>query len=818
VDPFVLDDAERRILHRIQDRLLWLAVLTIHHANARRANASPERVGGHQSSSTSSLTLLTALFFKLLRPGDRVAVKPTAAPIFYAIQVLRGLLPPEGLQAYRALGGLQAYPSRVKNPEWFDFSTGSMGLGAVAPGFAALLDRYVADRLGGPGPAAPGQPAPAARPRNVALVGDAELDEGSVWEAWTEEAMAELAGHVVVVDLNRQSLDRVVGDRRSAQLDRLFRALGWHVIPLRFGRRLEALFAGAGGGWLRERLQGLPHLEYHALLRLPPPAARAALLDGAPEATRAALGGLDDAAVAGLLADVGGHDLDRILAAFREADAVTDRPVAILAWTLKGWRLPFAGDPLNHGAQLTAEQVEALRAELGVPRGQEWAPFPPDSAEARYIRRALEAGVGLPRRYAPPPPVALPAGLDLPPRETTSSQEAFGDALAALARVPEVDRALVTVSADVATTTHLSGWVNRRGVYAPREREDAFERHGLRPLVRWRESPRGQHVELGIGEASFFMLLSVLGLAPELAGRTLLPVGTLYDCFLPRGLDPLLHATYSGSRFVLVASPSGISLAPEGGAHQSVVTPGLGVEVPSLAAWEPTYAREVEWLLLEALRLVQDRVAGRAVYLRLSTRAVEQAPFAAALARLGEAALRAGVLDGGYRLVDHRDAPGYEPGANVVHLVATGAVVPEAVEASRLLAAEGILANVLALTSSRRAYDAWRAGGAGRPGEPGPVLGALVTTEEREGEVPVVSVVDGHSHALAWLGSALGLPQVALGVDGFGQSGARADLYRHYGIDAAAVARAARRALWGGDGPGGPPAPARLDSLPAAGV
>src|SRR5262245_30334649 len=315
-----LTTEERRILERIQDRLLWLATYTVYHANSQRKNPSPERVGGHQSSSTSVLTLLTALYFKLLRPGDRIAVKPTAAPIFYAIQVLRGLLPPDGLKAYRSLGGLQAYPSRAKNPDWLDFSTGSMGLGAVAPAFAALMDRYLADHLGPAGDGAP------SRPKNVALVGDAELDEGSVWEAWTEEAMAELAGHIVVVDLNRQSLDRVVGDRRSRQLEALFGALGWHVIRLRHGRRRAACFVEPGGEWLRERLERIGNLEYHALLRLDPEAARAALLHAAPPAVGAAV---DAADVRALLTDVGGHDLDAIVEAFAEADAVGDRPVAI---------------------------------------------------------------------------------------------------------------------------------------------------------------------------------------------------------------------------------------------------------------------------------------------------------------------------------------------------------------------------------------------------------------------------------------------------------------------------------------------------------
>ena len=793
-----LPDDERRVLLSIQDRLLWLAVNAIHHANSRRKNPSPERVGGHQSSSTSTLTLLTALYFKILRPGDRIAVKPTAAPIFYAIQVLRRLLPPEGLQAYRALGGLQAYPSRAKNPTWFDFSTGSMGLGAVAPGFAALLDRYVLDHFDGPGAPAPDQPPATARPRNVAVVGDAELDEGSVWEAWTEEAMADLAGHVVVVDLNRQSLDRVVGDRRSRQLPALFRALGWHVIPLRFGRRLHALFSRPGGAFWCERFETMGNLEYHALLRLPVAAARETLLATAPADARALLTGVEDAGLVELLTDLGGHDLDAIVDAFARAEAVPDRPVAILAWTIKGWRLPFAGDPLNHGAQVTSEQLEALRRDLGIPEGDEWAPFPSGSAEDRYIRRAVGAGIGLPRRYAPPPAIALPETVDLPRRESTSTQEAFGDVLTALGRLPGLDRALVTVSADVATTTHLSGWVNRRGVYAVRERDDAFERHGLRSLVRWKESPQGQHLELGIGEASFFVLLSVLGLAPELTGRPLLPIGTLYDCFLPRGLDPLLHATYGKGRFILVASPSGITLSPEGGAHQSVVTPSLGIEIPNLLTYEPAFAREALWCLLEGLREIQDRARGRAVYLRLSTKVVDQSLLEPAVGRLGEAALRAQVLRGGYRLVDRAADAGYEPGANVVNLVAVGAMVPEAVEASRLLAADGIHANVLVLTSPRAAFETWRETQAARLDgvAAGPSwLGEWVTSDEIEGAVPVVSVVDGHPHALAWLGAALGVPQAPLGVHGFGQSGARADLYRHYHVDGEAIAAGARLAL-----------------------
>jgi pyruvate dehydrogenase E1 component len=241
----------------------------------------------------------------------------------------------------------------------------------------------------------------------------------------------------------------------------------------------------------------MSNLEYHALLRLPAAAARKALGEGAPPEMAARLEALGDAEVAALLADVGGHDLDAIVEAFEAADGVTDRPVAILAWTLKGWRLPFAGDPLNHGAQLTGDQLVALRRELGVAERDEWAPFPSDSAEGRFIQRVMAEGIGLPRRFRPPPVVPLPDRLDMPPRPTTSTQEAFGDVLAALGRQPGLESALITVSADVTTTTHLSGWVNRRGVYATGERDDAFERHGLRPLIRWKESPAGQHSSSG---------------------------------------------------------------------------------------------------------------------------------------------------------------------------------------------------------------------------------------------------------------------------------------------------------------------------------
>jgi pyruvate dehydrogenase E1 component len=751
---------EIALLERIQRTVLWLATWMVHRANAR-PNADGTKVGGHQASSASVVSLLTALYFKALRPGDLVAVKAHAAPAFYAIQYLRGRLPRAALAELRSFGGLQAYPSRRKNPEVVDISTGSMGLGAVQATFGALAARYVADH-GGADP--PG--------RVIVMVGDAELDEGNVWEALAEEAVGGLGRVLWIVDVNRQALDRVVPDARTRQLGALFSACGWRVIELRWGRKLQAAFTKPGGTRLQQRLEAMPNAEYQRLLRLPPGGVRKALVTGAGGKTEAtldrALSRVADDELAALVADLGGHDLAAILDAFDTAESEHARPSVILAHTIKGWGLPLAGDPLNHTMLLTEAQIAELRDSLGIAPGAEWDGFTPGSDEAEWVRRLSPLFVPPPVRAAPEVPVEIDETY---PAES-STQEAFGRTLGALARLP-VAASIVTVSADVAVTTHLAGWINRKGVYFPTAKPPAFA--DLPLAVQWKESPAGQHVELGIAEHNLFLLLGALGLMREMSGVTLLPIGTLYDPFVPRGLDALYHALYSGAKFVVVATPSGVSLAPEGGAHQSVITPGVGVALPAIAYFEPAFAREVEWILLDALRGLADRT-GESVYLRLSTKPVDQS-----LAPPPSPEYRARVLRGAYRLIDARGEPGWDAEDNAVHVFAAGAMVPESVQASRLLRARGVFASVFVVTSPDRLYRDLRG--------PSTYLETLVGADE-EG-VPIVSVLDGHSHALAFIGGALGVPQLALGVDHFGQSGTRADLYRHYGIDAPAIARAA---------------------------
>lgn len=770
-------DAERlAVLERIQQRVLWLAAMIVHHANNVRPNPDGSKVGGHQASSASMVTILTALYFHFLQAGDRVAVKPHASPAFHAIQFLLGKLPQRYLTTLREYGGLQAYPSRTKDPDPVDFSTGSVGLGAVAPAFAAVGHRYAKAHFGS-----------VTSRRFVALIGDAELDEGNVWEAILDEALAGLDNVLLIVDLNRQSLDRVIPGIRADHLKRLFEHSGWQVLEAKYGHALQATFAKPGGAALRRRIDEMSNEEYQALIRQPGERLRAQLIrvDGVDNLEIAtAIRDVPDDELPTLISNLGGHDFQELLATLAQADAEPHRPTIIFAYTIKGWGLPIAGHPLNHSALLTAEQIDELRERLGVAAGAEWQGFHPASVEgqvcaeaaARLYPEALPAPVVL-------PPEVVPTTLGTPTTGSTSTQETFGRLLTRLADVPELRERIVTTSPDVSVSTNLAGWINKTGVYTPVEAPD-YETEANR-LLKWKRSPRGQHIELGISEMNLFMLLGMLGLSAELCGQQLIPIGTVYDPFVCRGLDALLYGVYSGAKFVFAGTPAGITLSPEGGAHQSTVTPSLGIEIPNLHAFEPCYAQELEWILLEAIRECCDRDAGRASYLRLSTKTIDQSPFAAARERIGEDELRRQVLAGGYRLLDWRAQTGATR-AYLVHIAVTGALVPEALEAAALLQREGVAANVLNLTSPRRLFEAWRSGAP----DPFPWLLA-----EDERAAPIITVHDAASHALAWLGSVHGAPLTALGVDSFGQSGARADLYRHFGLDAWGIAEAAFAAL-----------------------
>ena len=765
-------------LEEIEQRVLWLAVRIVDHANRERPSADPLKVGGHQASSASMVSLMTALYAWDLEREDRVSVKPHASPVLHALEYLLGRLDRRYLSTLRDFGGLQAYPSRTKDPFPVDYSTGSVGLGAAAPLFGALTARYVEAHFDRPGGG-----------RFISLLGDAELDEGNVWEAILDPATRGLGEAVWIVDLNRQSLDRVVPGIRAAGLEGGFESAGWRVVELKYGRRLRAAYARDGGELLRRRIDEMPNQEYQSLFgaaedeiieRLEGPLSpdERVRLRGALEPERGRIGSL--------LGDLGGHDLRDLTDALAATRERADRPTVIFAYTVKGYRLPIAGQPLNHSAHLTGEQIDEVRRALRADAGDEWAALDPGSPGGRLCAAARER-LGDGRRASGRSPVAVAPSSPSPPR-ARSTQEAFGRVLVELAREQGVGERVVTAAPDVSVSTNLGGWINRVGVFGV-DAEPAF---GAPEALRWEVGPQGRHIELGISEMNLFLLLGQLGMSAELTGEQLLPVGTVYDPFVCRGLDALIYGLYCGARFVIAGTPSGISLSREGGAHQSTVTPSLGMELPGITYAEPAYAAEVDWLLRDGLRRLGED-DGESLYLRLSTKPADQARFEELLERRGAEQLRADVVAGGYVLRESA------PGADQVALAVCGALVDEALAAAAQLAEEeGIEAWVLNLTSPDRLYREWRASrlapiaDARRPAATSHLERLL---SQLPAGTPIVSVIDGASHSLAFLGGAAGTRQVTLGVDAFGQSGGLDEVYDAYEVSADAIASAAVAAV-----------------------
>ncbi|HEX2102161.1 MAG TPA: pyruvate dehydrogenase [Solirubrobacteraceae bacterium] len=748
-------DTQLQVLDAVQRRVLWLAISIVHHANRVRKTRSGVKVGGHQASSASMVSIMTALYFHHLRAPDRVSVKPHAAPVLHAIEYLLGWLDRRHLTELRAFGGLQSYPSRLKDPVPADFSTGSVGIGATAPIWSALAHRYVAGHFDAPRGG-----------RQVALVGDAELDEGAVWEAIADPVVPHLGEVLWIVDLNRQSLDRIVPDIAAGRLAAMFKAAGWHVVTAKYGRRLSAHPA------LCERITAMPNEEYQRLLR-------ADDADDLRARLGAAAADIEDDELRGVVRDLGGHDLGLLLDAFAQADAVTDRPSVVFAYTIKAWRLATEGHPGNHSALLTADQWRALARELGADPEDPWAGFDDGGAEAQLCREAAERLRRPQVELQPVPEIPRDLGRRHTGREST--QQAFGRFFVDLSHgAPEVAARVVTVSPDVASSTNLGGWINRAGIWHLGDRIDWFA-DDSDTLVRWRETEHGQHVELGIAEGNLVGLLAELGLTWSREGQPLLPVGTIYDPFVNRALEPWSFGLYAGAQSILVGTPSGVTLAPEGGAHQSITTPSVGLEQPRCIAWEPAFGQDLEWTLLDALRRL-GRPDGTSAYFRLTTRPVDQALAAVPGDDDPEARerRRRAVLAGGYVL---RAADG----APAVTLVGMGAIVPEVLAAADELEAAGIAADVVCLTSADLVFRALQARQGLGDGDHR-VLDELLPADRA---APIVSVLDGHPHTLSFLSAVRRVPIASLGVADFGQSGDVEDLYRHFGIDTETIVGAA---------------------------
>lgn len=750
----------------IEQKVLWLATSMVHHANKVRPNPSGVKVGGHQASSASLVTIMTELWFEQLRAEDRVSVKPHASPVLHAIEFLLGTLDRRWMTTLREFGGIQSYPSRLKDPVPADYSTGSVGIGATAPLWGAISRRYVETINGVPN-----------RGRQYSLLGDAELDEGAIWEAVLDSNVEQLGEIVWVVDLNRQSLDRVVPNIAAGKIERLFLAAGWQVLTVRFGSLLEGVMSRPGGDSLRRHIVEMSNPEYQRLLRCKADELRVRLPGDGVEAAAIAglIAPLDDAALLAAFRNLGGHDLDALRAAFAAID--DSRPTVILAYTVKGYGLPIEGHPQNHSSLLSVEQYEELARSLHEQANDPWARFAPGSAEGRICAetagRLLRAKVEL---SSPPP---FPQDLGHTPTGVATTQAAVGRTLVELTRsAPDAARRIVTVSPDVSSSTNLAGWINKVGVWSAQERRDWFD-DDAETIMHWREKPTGQHIELGIAEVNMVSLLGELGATWSRWGEPLIPIGTIYDPFVERALEPWSYGMYAGGQSILIGTPSGVTLAPEGGAHQSIKTPSIGLEQPECVSYEPAFVADIEWTLLAAMARI-GRPDGRSAYFRLSTRPLDQQLANIPSDPAARERRRKQVVAGGYLL--RRAA---NPAMTIVTM---GAMVPEALEAVERLTLLGVESDLVCVTSPGLLFEALQAR-RGLDDEGSPWILDQVCPAERA--APMVTVLDGHPHTLAFLAGINGVPARNLGVTHFGQVGDVQDVYRYHRIDTESVVAAA---------------------------
>lgn len=804
---------ELELMRAARDLVAKGALSMIDHANHKPENRGRKpKVGGHQASSMSSIDLLMALYLHGLAPGDRLAVKPHAAPVLYALMHLMGLLPRAQMERLREYKGPQPYPTELKEPLFVDYTTSSEGLGVACTIYDAYgarhFDRALAERLG----RAP------IRATYWAHSGDGELTEGQVDESLYDAGRWQLDNLVWIVDLNRQSLDRVMddSDQLARWVRRKFEAQAWHVDELRWGGDAEALFARPGGGALKAWLESLDDALFHPLLGLDEARLRA-VLGGEPvpgrggsalddlyrvrapmhEETRAAVRALvqdvPEGALAPALTHLGGHDLAALAAAYARARAATG-PVCIIAHTIKGYQTSAAGHPENHGGLLPEAEVRAWGTDRGLPEGE---PFPtpePGGALATFIaarRDALFAPAGHTYVEAPVDARAELARVPLRARSIVSTGEVFQSLNVALLKTG-LGPYLQFGAPDVGQTTHLGPVIKQTGVFAPRALPDAwaFMREAGLLAFDWRPEATGQFHAFGIAEGNAMLWAYAFGRRKKaIEGKVpLLPVVTVYDKFFERGFNQLDYAVYSNARFIAVGTPSGTGLSRETATHQSIQTPRMMMDLPGILAYEPAFAADLHAIYLHALGRLWEP-DGEAYYLRLTTQPLEQ-PSSLPEDHAAQA------VRGGYWLVgeDLREGDGRE-----VLFVASGRKLKEVREAAAVLAREGVGSRILNVTSYEALWREWDAfaSDASAWDDPDRSYHLHDLFSEEELNLPLIIVGDHVPSVAEWLPSALQRlrPHRFLGPRTNGEAGDLEAIDRHHGMGTDDIVRVAREEL-----------------------
>jgi pyruvate dehydrogenase E1 component len=782
-----------------------------------RANRAHGELGGHIASYASAADLFEVGFNHFFRArqadfgGDLVYMQPHSAPGVYARAFLEGRLQPQDLEHYRrelaapAAGarGLSSYPHPWLMPDFWQFPTGSMGIGPISAIYQARFVRYLEHRglLSAAGFAG-GADHPAHR-KIWGIFGDGEMDEPESMSALTLAARERLDNLVFVVNCNLQRLDGPVrGNGRIVdELEALFRGAGWNVIKLVWGSDWDGLLARDAQGALIDAFAGTVDGQFQTLAATDGRFNRERFF-GQNDALRALSQGMSDEQIDRLTR--GGHDPVKLYAAYHAAARHVGQPTVILAHTKKGFGMGRAGQgrmTTHQQKKLDGDALLEFRDRFHLPLTDEQAESlafarpDADSPAMRYLRERREAlGGAMPVRRTDCAPIPVPPierwaafALGAEGREMSTTM-AFVRMLGSLMKDPALGPRIVPIVADEARTFGMANLFKQVGIYSSVGQR--YEPEDIGSMLSYREAMDGQILEEGITEAGALASWTAAATSYSVHGIAMLPFYVYYSMFgFQRVGDQIWAAADQRSRGFLIGATAGrTTLGGEGLQHQDGSSHLVAATVPNCRAWDPAFAGELAVIVEHGMREMLEQQRDVFHYVTVGNENQPQPSL--------PEGVEADLLRGMYRM---RAAPALGDGAARVTLVGSGALLAEALAAADLLATEhGIAAEVMSATSwSELARDGMACERRSRlDGSAAmPHVGSMLAGSD----APVIAVSD-YVRAVPEAIRAF-VPQgrryVVLGTDGFGRSDTRAALRAFFEVDAVSIAHAAVHALHG---------------------
>ncbi len=882
-----------KALNSIFSRAHYLATQMIYQANNRKDKAKGDpKVGGHASGSSSALHILGTLHLFVKNGYDHICNKPHASPADHAFNyLLDQLYNSDGSKLTqeekdKAMMRLRAFPNEeyphsfqsyhsVFDPDQHNFfPSGTVGIPPVNAGYLALAYRFAKKH---------GYTVPDAH--FWCIMGDAEFREGSLFEATPDFAEREIGNLTWILDYNRQSLDghrmtnkEIMGGTDNERVEGTMKANGWEVIQVRHGQVRKELFKRKGGDVFKKFLEDdLSDYAFQALLLIRDPKELKTQMKKKYSELKSFLADVSDQELYQGLRDLGGHDVEELKTAFEASKKDPKRPTIVICHTLKGWGLQMEAEQGNHSSLPSKQEMQELQEKQGLSADTLFAPFAPKTDEGQFLKlrgekiasdmqkqfeikkqnqdffaKQIEQDGGIPDSME----------INLKMASYPHTQWMLGQCAAKLTRIANtkdgVDdkpltaeetkwrtagELLTTMAPDVGTSTNLNPAMDGHIFGAPVE-EDLEGEYGVKdrklPDLIPKEENSDRFVRFEITEANTMSCMGSYGRMRDITGVPIIPLMTVYDFFLKRALDQLFYNLYWKSSFILVGTPSGVTLSPEGAQHGWK----SDIQIPNQITWEPAFCQEMDWILSESIRrhLLNDNEGRTGVIIRGVTRGIDQKLLMKYLKMQGRfknsspvlarkdmpmsgatdestvgsqseaeimQTLRKDVLNGAYYLIDYRGYAGYEPGDNVVNIFALGAMVTEAIEASEKLLKKGIYANVIVVTctdllvgnlahQNNYSYlrDTLKVTGDLylQPTVNGNATsGEIATLSGRR--IPCVSVHDGEPGLLDNIGSIVGVRHEALAVRKHSKCGRPVDIYEYHGIDGDAVVEACGKVL-----------------------